>query len=57
MKFPPAHLIIIALLWTLFCGAVATTAEVEDRKKLIEMAQKEGNLVFYTSWMPAMPAR
>jgi len=48
MKFSHAHSVVNALFWTLFCGAIATAAEVEDRKKLIEMAQKEGNLVFYT---------
>ena len=56
MKFPHAHIVVNALFWTLICCAIATAAEVEDRKKLIEMAQKEGNLVFYTS-MDAGDAR
>jgi len=56
MKFPRAYLVINALFCTLFCSAIASAAEVEDHKKLIEMAQKEGILVFYTS-MDAGDAR
>jgi iron(III) transport system substrate-binding protein len=56
MKISRAHLAINALFWILFYGAIASAAEIEDRKKLMEMAQKEGSLVFYTS-MDAGDAR
>jgi iron(III) transport system substrate-binding protein len=42
--------------WVLCWSAAAGAAELDDRKKLIEAAQKEGNLVFYTS-MDAGDAR
>ena len=56
MKFPRDYRVISALYCTLFCSAIASAAEVEDHKKLIEVAQKEGILVFYTS-MDAGDAR
>jgi iron(III) transport system substrate-binding protein len=45
-----------AVFCALFASAIAKAAENEDRKRLIELAQKEGNVVFYTS-MEAGDAR
>ena len=45
-----------ALFWIVFCSAMANAAESEDRKKLVDLAQKEASLVFYTS-MDASDAR
>jgi len=45
-----------ALVWIVFCSTMANAAESEDRKKLVEMAQKEASVVFYTS-MDAGDAR
>ena len=45
-----------ALFWLVSYSAMANAAESEDRKRLVEMAQKEANLVFYTS-MDAGDAR
>jgi iron(III) transport system substrate-binding protein len=55
MKFARASFL-TAFFWTLFAAAIAEAAEPEDRKKLVELAQKEGNVVFYTS-MDAGDAR
>jgi iron(III) transport system substrate-binding protein len=56
VKILPARIFATAFLSTLLCAAAARGAEIEDRTKLVEMAQKEGNLVFYTS-MDAGDAR
>ncbi len=45
-----------ALGLILFFSAMASAADSEDRKKLVEMAQKEASVVFYTS-MDAGDAR
>jgi iron(III) transport system substrate-binding protein len=55
MKFARTRFL-TAFFWTLFAAAIAEAAEPEDRKKLVELAQKEGNVVFYTS-MDAGDAR
>jgi iron(III) transport system substrate-binding protein len=56
MRSSPDYLVVSALLWILFSGVTAWAAESDDRKKLMALAQKEGNLVFYTS-MDAGDAR
>jgi iron(III) transport system substrate-binding protein len=56
MKIRSAQVIVAAAFWAALCVAVAAAAESEDRKRLIEAAQKEGALVFYTS-MDAGDAR
>jgi iron(III) transport system substrate-binding protein len=56
MKLLRANLLVKALFYTSFCAATAGAAEIEDRKKVVEMAKKEGGLVFYTS-MDAGDAR
>jgi iron(III) transport system substrate-binding protein len=55
MKRLAARWIAQAVVFAL-CGGAAGAAQVDDRKKVIEAAQKEGNLVFYTS-MDAGDAR
>jgi iron(III) transport system substrate-binding protein len=45
-----------ALVWLIFWSGAAAAAESDERKKLVELAQKEGQLVFYTS-MDAGDAR
>src|SRR5262245_8505827 len=47
---------ICALVWLISWLGVADGAESEDRKRLVELAQKEGQVVFYTS-MDAGDAR
>ena len=45
-----------ALVWLFSCAAMANAAQSEDRRRLVELAQKEGSVVFYTS-MDAGDAR
>jgi iron(III) transport system substrate-binding protein len=56
MRIRPAQLIAAAPLCVLLYVAIIAAAEVEDRKGLVEAAQREGALVFYTS-MDAGDAR
>jgi iron(III) transport system substrate-binding protein len=56
MTFAKPSFFLTAVFGALFAAAIANAAETEDRKKLVEMAQKEGNVVFYTS-MDAADAR
>jgi iron(III) transport system substrate-binding protein len=56
MRFPLDRLAATGLLCAVLHTALAGAAEVDDRKKIIELAQKERNLVFYTS-MDAGDAR
>lgn len=45
-----------AMVWIFCCSTMVDAAEIEDRKKLVDLAQKEGSVVFYTS-MDAGDAR
>jgi len=56
MTLAITKLVVCALLLAVFCATFVTAAETDDRKKLLEAAQKEGNVVFYTS-MDAGDAR
>src|SRR5262245_5840433 len=56
MKLTGLKPLLSAVLSALFCATIVNAAETEDRKKLVEAAQKEGGVVFYTS-MDAGDAR
>src|SRR5262245_7473916 len=56
MKLTRLKPLLSTVLLALLCVTIVNAAETEDRKKLLEAAQKEGSVVFYTS-MDAGDAR
>jgi iron(III) transport system substrate-binding protein len=56
MKLCRTYFLLNVLAWSFFCTTLVNAAEIDDRKKLVEAANKEGNVVFYTS-MDAGDAR
>jgi iron(III) transport system substrate-binding protein len=56
MKLSRSGFLVNFITWSFFCSTLVNAAEIDDRKKLVEAANKEGNVVFYTS-MDAGDAR
>lgn len=56
MKLSHMSRLFQAMVWIFCCSTMVDAAEIEDRKKLVDLAQKEGSVVFYTS-MDAGDAR
>ena len=56
MKLSRPGFLVNFIIWSFFCSTLVNAAEIDDRKKLVEAANKEGNVVFYTS-MDAGDAR
>ncbi len=56
MRLAKISLVLSAAVWSLSYVALVNGAQTEARTKLLELAQKEGNVVFYTS-MDAGDAR
>jgi iron(III) transport system substrate-binding protein len=56
MKVFRTNFLFKVLAWSFFCTTLVNAAEIDDRKKLVDAANKEGNVVFYTS-MDAGDAR
>jgi len=56
MKLSRPGFLVNFITWSFFCSTLVNAAEIDDRKKLVEAANKEGNVVFYTS-MDAGDAR
>ena len=56
MKLSRSSFLVNLITWSFFCSTLVNAAELDERKKVVDAANKEGNVVFYTS-MDAGDAR